>query len=368
MPVVGLLVALWPAAATATDEKPELGVAGEEELQLIIAGDAHGWDMLEDKVTGTLIVTVFNPGAEDVTPEFALARKGSSGECAADLGSTLKGGEGESVPAHSHANYTLTFEVDRDCVGVPAALLVTGSPEIATVTGDVASRRDIGVEDYGPPLLAALVAGALFAAITRSKYRDERDRRTPTAEAWSFGGSWLTSISAVTTALAGVLAATGFVSEVLPGIPLGYFFGLSLAFGALIIAAPMVFSIHQVTDEELKKDPNDPAKFVKVKVLRGRLPGLFYGGALTCAGAGGLITMLMVLAVLSNAPVVSKIAVFALLVCTAVVVVRYVAAATRQAVAVSVVKVELSAEDLTNVEEAPPVLVTQSASGFTGSF
>jgi hypothetical protein len=317
--------------AAAAEDKPALTVVGNENLELVV-GSPYG-NLWRDDLSGTLRVTLHNPTTAPVRPAFVLIPNGSNLDCPTSADgfslSTVVG----AVPAGQTESYELKFEVDEDCIGIPSSLLVS-SDGLATVSSKVATKRDVGGWYFWPPLIVALGAGATFWGITRVVWGDLRNNRTPLGDSWSFSGSWLTSISAVTTALAGVLAATGFVTELLPGIPLGNFLGLSLTFGGLVVAAPLVYASQQVTDRKVVTPAGAGGNPTAVTepVLRGRLAGIFNAGALTCAGAAGLIAMLMVLTTLSNASEVPQIVVTLLLLAIGVVAGVYVVASTRNTV------------------------------------
>ena len=79
----------------------------------------------------------------------------------------------------------------------------------------------------------------LVAAIGKfGKWRDV----VATGSSWSFSSSWLTNVTALGAVLGTVLGATGFLADVLPGTDTGRFTGLSVLFGAFVIAAPIVYS------------------------------------------------------------------------------------------------------------------------------
>lgn len=376
----GVLLLVVSAAGARADKvptKPALSIAGSDALEIVVSETHPDWKGWTGDLQGDLRVTLYNSGPKAVQPHFSLAPSGTKEDCPDDgfaLGSTAPA---EGVPPRGNLTYDLLIKpLDRDCVGVAATLLVTGSPRIETVTASVKTKRDIGWWEFGPPLGVALVAFLVVVVAALASCRGRWQRRTPTGDSWSFSGSWLTSVSAVATALAGVLAASGFVGELLPGVPIGNFLGLSLTFTGLIIAAPLVFSIFQVTDWEVKDDPSGAKhadgtpKKVKVPVLRGRLVGLFVGGALTCGGVSGLLTMLAVLTGLSSADKYSKLVVAVLLVLVLLTVAVYSARSMYNTVTASgdppadaPTRAQLEAAVLT----IEPAVSADSYRGFTGA-
>jgi hypothetical protein len=58
---------------------------------------------------------------------------------------------------------------------------------------------------------------------------------------WSFKESWASNLTALGATLGTILGATGFISEVLPGVSLGGFVGINVLFGFMILLAPVAF-------------------------------------------------------------------------------------------------------------------------------
>jgi hypothetical protein len=58
---------------------------------------------------------------------------------------------------------------------------------------------------------------------------------------WTFKDSWATNATAMGAILGTVLAATGFLTEIMPGLSTGMFAGFALLYLFLVLAAPVVF-------------------------------------------------------------------------------------------------------------------------------
>lgn len=353
--LTGMLASPGCAAADGATDKPSLSLTDAEDLELVVSANHQG----------ALRVTLINPGPGAVTPTFALVREGTTGSCGKAFQQTSETGSGP-ISAGDHNTVDLTFAVSDDCVGTEATLLVGGDPAIKTVTGSVTAVREITARDYMPPLVVAAVLGLMFLVISMALLRNRLGRRTASGSSWSFAGSWLTSISGVSTALAGILAASGFVDEALPGVPLGHFLGLSLTFGILVLAAPMAFSIFQITEWE-KGTPTETDKTPDpIQVVNGRLVGVLVAGSLTCAGVGGQLAMLAVLTDMSRVGGGSKNTVLALLAASLVLLAAYVIFSTRQASALS----RPRSDRAPSAEETAAIAPAAQAvhPGFTGTF
>jgi MFS family permease len=62
-----------------------------------------------------------------------------------------------------------------------------------------------------------------------------------TEQTWSFSGSWATTVTALGAVLATVLAASGFLEDVVPGVDVTRFIALNIVFGGAVIIAPVFY-------------------------------------------------------------------------------------------------------------------------------
>lgn len=63
-----------------------------------------------------------------------------------------------------------------------------------------------------------------------------------TPSAFTFSGSWVTSISAVLTAVATVFTTTGVLASLVPGIDTSFFLGVAVVYAVVLSLAPLVYS------------------------------------------------------------------------------------------------------------------------------
>lgn len=63
-----------------------------------------------------------------------------------------------------------------------------------------------------------------------------------TPSAFTFSGSWVTSISAVLTAVATVFTTTGVLTSLVPGIDTSFFLGVAVVYAVVLSLAPLVYS------------------------------------------------------------------------------------------------------------------------------
>jgi hypothetical protein len=59
---------------------------------------------------------------------------------------------------------------------------------------------------------------------------------------WTFKDSWASSVTTAGAVLGTVLAASGFLTDVLPGLSTGLFVGVSLGYGLLALLAPVIYT------------------------------------------------------------------------------------------------------------------------------
>ena len=129
---------------------------------------------------------------------------------------------------------------------VTAAVVVTPAPPgAAPVQITVAVHRLVSWWQYAwYPLVCGVVLALLVVATVlaigcrtrpgagppRVRFKRVWARPLYASAAWTFSGSWTTNVTAAGAVVAGVLTATGAVSELLPGLELG-------RFSLLIVAA-----------------------------------------------------------------------------------------------------------------------------------
>ncbi len=103
------------------------------------------------------------------------------------------------------------------------------------------------VNDIIPAMVLTEVllgAAGLAVLLMFLVWRDMRAKphAVTTDSTWSFGDSWASNLTGLGAVLGTVLAATGFLTEVLPGVSTGMFIGFSLLYGSLALLAPAAFT------------------------------------------------------------------------------------------------------------------------------
>ena len=88
---------------------------------------------------------------------------------------------------------------------------------------------------------AAAIAAGLIVIVALSLRSHKPLNDLTEGPTWSFKDSWASNFVALGSALGTIFAASGFLADFLPGLSTGMFVGFSLAYGALVLIAPLVF-------------------------------------------------------------------------------------------------------------------------------
>jgi hypothetical protein len=105
---------------------------------------------------------------------------------------------------------------------------------------------------FGWAALLAAVAAVVLSLVTYASLKlpppDQQNRRRPPLSrvvypvgSWTFSGSWASSLTAVGAILGTVIAASGFLSDVLPGLAIGLFAGVFIGYGLVAALAGVVY-------------------------------------------------------------------------------------------------------------------------------
>src|SRR5260370_11684801 len=161
--------------------------------------------------------------------------------------------------------------VAGSCVGRSGTLLITGGGGV-----DAAAARFILVRQLasGVPGLLALIAAGLamaslvvFFQLTRVVWFLPADK-VAIGPSWTLQGSWLTNLGALGALLSGVLGASNYLSDFVPGLSTTPFVGLNLVFGATVVAAPVVYYAFS----QQRADPAHPGQTVTIGNGKGVTP------------------------------------------------------------------------------------------------
>jgi hypothetical protein len=117
-----------------------------------------------------------------------------------------------------------------------------------------------------------------------------------------------------------VLAATGFLSALLPGISTGGFTGLSVLFGGFVIIAPVVYS---AASKWQLSEPSDGGSSSSTLVSIGRVWGVVLAAGATLWGVFGELAVLGVLTTAANASLSARAFIIGVLSAAAVITIWY---------------------------------------------
>jgi hypothetical protein len=259
--LISLVITAPPASAQEEEEpaKPDLSIVWPKDPKLSLARQPGGESNRQGEwVEGVVDLLVKNAGPAAARVQFRLFVDQDSAvdpeeEQVISGGST----EGDGLLGFSLTRLQLVFALPPEAQPNAAALQITVSDPAQTIPVGTPLLIEwrVPAAAYWIPLGVGVVLALVLTTVTAARLRIpvENEPRPPvkywkrlrsgvfTDKTWSFSGSWATNITVVGTVLTGLLAATGFLSEVLPGVPSGRFLGLSILFGGIVAISPFIY-------------------------------------------------------------------------------------------------------------------------------
>ena len=284
--------------------------------------------------TATIHPVILNTGTAPASVTFSASLDVSTGNCA---NPTITVTSDQPTPitlaAGASAAPMLTVTMNQYCPGIDGTIIVMGGTGASPTSLRFALTNSVQESEYWYPIVGGLGAGVLFLAVMlilvvalREKFGN-LDALVATGSSWSFSSSWLTNITALGAVLGTVLGATGFLADVLPGTDIGRFTGLSVLFGAFVIAAPIIYTAASkwtfVSASGANPNPNGNGGAAGNWVSTGRVWGVIAAAAVTLAGVVGELGTLVTLTNTTQGDDAAKDFVFAMLAAAAVITVCY---------------------------------------------
>jgi hypothetical protein len=282
--------------------------------------------------SATIHPVILNTGTAPASVTFSASLDVSTGNCANPT-VTVKSDQITPITLAAGASVApmLSITMTQYCPGVDGTIIVMGGADATPTSLRFALTNSVQETEYWYPIAVGLGAGLLFLVVmlvlvaASSKFGKLGDV-VATGSSWSFSSSWLTNITALGAVLGTVLGATGFLADILPGTDTGRFTGLSVLFGALVIAAPIVYSTASkwmfVSSSGGSPSPKgDTSTDTLVSV--GRVGGVIAAAAVTVAGVIGELGTLVTLTGTTQDDDAAKDFVYAMLAAAAVIAVCY---------------------------------------------
>jgi hypothetical protein len=329
--VVFGLVVFSPAAFAAgggSSDAASLSVAGPSPFPAQLSSPSQGGSR-----TATIHPVILNTGTAPASVTFSASLDVSTGNCA-DPAVTVTSDKATPITLAAGASVApmLTITMTQYCPGVAGTIVVMGGAGATPTSLRFALTNSVQETEYWYPIVAGLGAGVIFLAVMLilvaaipGKF-GKLGAVVATGSSWSFSSSWLTNITALGAVLGTVLGATGFLADVLPGTDTGRFTGLSVLFGALVIAAPIVYLTASkwmfVSSSGGSPSPNANAN-TDTLVSVGRVWGVIAAAAITVAGVIGELGTLVTLTDTTQGDDTAKDFVYAMLAVAAVIAVCY---------------------------------------------
>jgi len=193
--------------------------------------------------SATIHPVILNTGTAPAYVTFSASLDVSDGNC---TNPTITVASDQPTPitlaAGASAAPMLTMTMNQYCPGIDGTIIVMGGAGASPTSLRFALTNSVQESEYWYPIAAGLGAGILFLVVMLilvgacpGKF-GKLGAVVATGSSWSFSSSWLTNITALGAVLGTVLGATGFLADVLPGTDTGRFTGLSVLFGAFVIA------------------------------------------------------------------------------------------------------------------------------------
>jgi hypothetical protein len=319
--VGGLVVILsgslgW--AATAGTAKPALSIVQPNPLVLT---HCHAPGTERACWSGTTRLMIKNDGP-DACKYYIRTFKDSEGNHTEGTP-----GRNQNIAGYRATEVSLSLIVyDNWSTSVPVALVVRKPGGTSPVITTLSISRIPQTRDYVVPVLLGVLYSLLVTLVAASRARPVDETSlwgglgTPVEapQSWSFGGGWVTGLSALGATASTILAATGFLADVLPGIDIQRFFSPTVLFGGAILAAPLAYTACSKRD-----------------TAKGTRGGLYLACLLTLFGVSGQLTILGVLVQLAHADLGFKLALYTALALTGLLIALYTCTTIKQLVSLT---------------------------------
>ena len=321
-----------PAASAAGGGSPDaasLSVAGPNPFPAQLSSPSKTGSR-----SATIHPVILNTGTAPASVTFSASLDASDGNCAnPTITVTSDQPSPITLAAGASAAPVLTMTMNQYCPGIDGTIIVMGGAGASPTSLRFALTNSVQESEYWYPIAAGLGAGILFLVVMLilvgacpGKF-GKLGAVVATGSSWSFSSSWLTNITALGAVLGTVLGATGFLADVLPGTDTGRFTGLSVLFGAFVIAAPIVYTATSkwvfASSSGGNPDPNGNGGAADTLVSMGRVWGVIAAAAVTLAGVVGELGTLVTLTNTAQGDDAAKDFVFAMLAAAAVITVCY---------------------------------------------
>jgi hypothetical protein len=273
MTAVGLLGA-GPAMAQ-QDEGPDLAIKSDELTTHLVNG------------AGTVRPVLANNGAAkaNITVRATLDRD-------ADRCEVTPTPETFSMAPNGARAQQINLAARGDCVG-QGGTLIFSMPDGPAATVRFSLTAEFAEGQAWIPVAVGGGVAVIFVVFCFCAVSAPMKDPVHVGASWSFSDNWVTNISTVGGVLATVLAAGGFLESVIPGVDTDRLVGLSLLFSAVIVLAPVLYSICTVWGWEAVE--GDPTGAKKTLVSQGTVRGVVAAAFVTIFGVvGQLATLWMV--------------------------------------------------------------------------
>lgn len=292
---MAVVVLVIGGAARAPSSRPVLSIVGPTDITLQLTSNGSGSHRVW---TGNVILDVENDGPAVKTyrvdnfpdPTLTPGQHEFSTYVPVSKATIIRAYQVTPIPVA----ITLT---DTWSKSLTLAIVTTSPGKVKPATVTLSLLRRPQMQDYLWPAFLALGGSLLtlvlvFLGLVRGQKKLKDFIYTTVS--WSFTGNWVTVLSALGAAAATVLSATGFLSDVFPGVDVQRFFSLNVLFASLILVAPLVYAAASRIDQDSH-------------AILGTVCGLLASSTLTLLGVGGQLAMLGMLVWLAYTALLAKV-------------------------------------------------------------
>jgi hypothetical protein len=279
---------------------------GDENIPYSTTGGGYEFRVVSDRnYTGTT-------SAPTLTPYVTPVKSGRAGPPVSLAPTTIT-----AVPV------VLTV-YDPDTTSLTVILSVTSPSGVVPSTEAVTLTREPRSSNFYWIIIGSLIMGAAVILVRLlgmslgywfPVFNPGDYRLIYTDTTFSFSQSWLSSISAIVTAIAAVFSTTGVLTSLVPGIDTGFFLAVTVVYGITLTLAPLVYcSLQKMSNQH----------------LYGRHLGYVLASAITAAAVGGQLSTIGAIVWLSDLSQDVRQTILVLLGAVAFLVIVYIEATRRQ--------------------------------------
>jgi hypothetical protein len=299
---------LWPAGAAIADSPgspPVVKLVGPSPYTVHLKST-------NDQFTASFSLSVENDGPELTSSQYSLVTISDHPD---QNDVVLKITTPTALQARTDTEVPVSLRIaDRTTTTLTVLLTVSANDILPSSQTLTLTRAPLSTNFLGIALASLGLGFAVLVLLTLTlRRRTGRNNILWTPSTFSFSGSWVTSITAVVTAVVAVFTTTGVLTALVPGIDSSAFIGSTVVYAFVLSLAPMIYSALMTADSTVQNGS-----------AFGTRTGYRLAAAITAVAFGGQLATVGAVVSLSSMPLELRTGLMALLGVAAVVMVVYV--------------------------------------------